>query len=708
MDRRREHNDKSGGHNERNNEDESLSSSQRPRDRHRRSDDEDEHKSKSRRRRRDNVRKKRRKTDEDESSGKKRRKKRRGSRSSDRNKRGSRKRRTRRRREYSSSSSSGTSSSSVPVRKVMTKTKKIVNKRLLQKLATRGETLEEREERREQRRAARIKEQFGYTAEDNPFNDPNIASPFSWKKKEQQQQEQKNNRNKSKDASSDPVQSRKEIQTKSFLEIEKVRKRREDYHSFREEMERIRVEESRMKELEHYDEWERKEEEFHLQQQRQRSAIRLVEGRERPIDVLAKNVLLFGLTDEEKRVRASVKYKERYNALDEMATLEVELEEPHVFLRDLKLKELEELLNDIDAFRTLEGEVGIATSTSSSGRDGDGGGGRDDNNANNNVGATSLVLEYWDALDTVVRDEIRLVQAGDGAGGEDGNRNRSLAVIEEVRKLFEGQSTEALQKMRDELHGRLTHASASSALGGGGVVNDDEDQLYWRNVLEQLLVHLAKVDLSDMHSKMLICQLEKLERKKDEIGVASTGHEDKNVFSGSDGKDNEEYNVNSTKTNNQDADKDKPINPDFGNLEEELGLSNEIDLSGATYAWREKYRPRKPRYFNRVKTGYDWNKYNQMHYDHDNPPPKTVQGYKFNVFYPDLVDRTTTPSYALEPADTGEFCIIRFHAGPPYEDVAFKIINKEWNSSRKRGFRSTFERGVLCLYFNFSSHWYRR
>ena len=29
--------------------------------------------------------------------------------------------------------------------------------------------------------------------------------------------------------------------------------------------------------------------------------------------------------------------------------------------------------------------------------------------------------------------------------------------------------------------------------------------------------------------------------------------------------------------------------------------------------------------------GYEWNKYNQTHYDTDNPPPKVVQGYKFNV-----------------------------------------------------------------------------
>ena len=66
----------------------------------------------------------------------------------------------------------------------------------------------------------------------------------------------------------------------------------------------------------------------------------------------------------------------------------------------------------------------------------------------------------------------------------------------------------------------------------------------------------------------------------------------------------------------------------------------QIQLPGSTYWWQDKYRPRKPRYLNRVKTGWDWNKYNQTHYDFDNPPPKIIQGYKFTVFYPDLIDKT--------------------------------------------------------------------
>jgi len=93
-------------------------------------------------------------------------------------------------------------------------------------------------------------------------------------------------------------------------------------------------------------------------------------------------------------------------------------------------------------------------------------------------------------------------------------------------------------------------------------------------------------------------------------------------------------------------------------------------ISSQVYWWHDKYRPRKPKYFNRVHTGYEWNKYNQTHYDHDNPPPKIVQGYKFNIFYPDLVDKSKAPTYSIEKdGSTGETCLIRFHAGPPYEDI---------------------------------------
>lgn len=108
------------------------------------------------------------------------------------------------------------------------------------------------------------------------------------------------------------------------------------------------------------------------------------------------------------------------------------------------------------------------------------------------------------------------------------------------------------------------------------------------------------------------------------------------------------------------------------------------------------YVPRKPRYWNSVKQGYEWNKYNQVHYDQDNPPPKMVQGYKFNLFYPDLFDKTKAPQFYLEnDLNSEDTLIIRFKASAPYEEIAFTIVNREWEMSERHGFRCSFDRGIL-------------
>ena len=634
-------------------------------------DDEVERKSRHRHSDRDRDRKrdkKKRKREEDSDDDSRRgrnksSKKKRKRRDDGKNKK---KKKKRKRKSYSSSSSSSESSSSSSSSSSsesssdetgdVQKTKKVVNKRLLEKLAAKGETLEEWRERKSQKRADRIAAKFGYTADDNPFNDPHLHETFKWKKRDE----------KIALTGGEGQQKQKQKPDHVFEEIEKVRKRRQDRELQFEELERIRAEESRMKELENYDEWARKEEEFHLAQQRQRSAIRLVEGREKPIDVLAKNLLLFGLSEEDRTSRGSVKYQERYNALNALESLEAELEEPQNLLKVLKLNELEELLVDIQAFMSLEREA-------SAGHPGL----RDD--------STNAVLKYWEALKVVAQDEIKYLKTG----GKDGSHAKTVT---EVQTIFKGQSTDALIKMKTEVEQKLRD-NATSGAGFGADASQDRD--YWMLVLEQLTVHLAKMELSELHSKMLVCQLEKLEQKKEELSKKSAEQKEDGDQDKKEDADNRQM-------------VPKNVAPDFGNLEEELGLTDEIDIHSKGYAWQDKYRPRKPRYFNRVKTGYDWNKYNQTHYDHDNPPPKIVQGYKFNIFYPDLIDPTKTPQYFLEPADSEEFCILRFHAGPPYEDVAFKIINREWNRSRKRGFRCTFERGVLSLYFNFTTHWYRR
>ncbi|CAO2043311.1 unnamed protein product [Urochloa humidicola] len=120
---------------------------------------------------------------------------------------------------------------------------------------------------------------------------------------------------------------------------------------------------------------------------------------------------------------------------------------------------------------------------------------------------------------------------------------------------------------------------------------------------------------------------------------------------------------------------------------------------------------RKPKYVARARTGYEWNKYNRVHYDHDHPPPKTVRGYTFVLHYPELAAGGKPPQCAVEEdvgGGSGDTCIVRFHAGWPYEDVAFRIVNREWERSRKAGFRCTFDRGVLRLSFHFKRFFYKR
>ncbi|CAG8971161.1 hypothetical protein HYALB_00010136 [Hymenoscyphus albidus] len=158
------------------------------------------------------------------------------------------------------------------------------------------------------------------------------------------------------------------------------------------------------------------------------------------------------------------------------------------------------------------------------------------------------------------------------------------------------------------------------------------------------------------------------------------------------------------------------------NEDEEIFTGEESVPTSAKPQWADKYRPRKPRYFNRVQMGYEWNKYNQTHYDHDNPPPKVVQGYKFNIFYPDLIDKAKAPTFKIirehgrkrgesfAPAGEEDTCLIRFIAGPPYEDIAFRIVDKEWDYSAKRdrGFRSSFDKGILQLHFQYKKIYYRK
>ncbi|XP_020227427.1 cactin isoform X2 [Cajanus cajan] len=564
-----------------------------------------------------------------------------------------------------------------------------------------------------QRRALKVAKKLkthtvsGYSNDSNPFGDSNLNEKFVWRKKIERDVVQ------GVPIDEFSVKAEKKRQRERMAEIEKVKKRREERA-----LEKARHEEemallARERARAEFQDWEKREEEFHFDQSKVRSEIRLREGRARPIDILTKHL----------------------NGSDD---LDIEINEPYMVFKGLTVKEMEELRDDIKMHLDLDR-------------------------------ATPTHVEYWEALLLVCDWELAEARKKDAIDrarvrGEEPpakllaeERGLHYSVEPDVKRLLQG-------KTQAELEALQVHIESEMRTGTAKVVE------YWEAVLKHLHIYKAKACLKEIHAKMLHKHLQRLEQPlededefedaqvrnseedtehyvKDESfspepikGEVQEAEDQAGSFSPElfHGDENEEAidpeedrallerkrmavkEVQQRRIQEAMASKPAPSEDNFemkamkamGAMEDGdavFGSGAEVNLDSQVYWWHDKYRPRKPKYFNRVHTGYEWNKYNQTHYDHDNPPPKIVQGYKFNIFYPDLVDKTKAPTYTIEKdGSNGETCIIRFHAGPPYEDIAFRIVNKEWEYSHKKGFKCTFERGILHVYFNFKRHRYRR
>ncbi|CAN1284350.1 CTN [Linum perenne] len=509
----------------------------------------------------------------------------------------------------------------------------------------------------------------GYSNDSNPFGDSNLNEKFVWRKKIEKDVYQ------GVPLDEFSVKAEKKRQKERMAEIEKVKKRREERAlekaQHEEEMALLARERARAE----FQDLEKKEDEFHYEQSKFRSEIRLREGRVKPIDVLTKHL----------------------NVSDD---LDIEINEPYMVFRGLTVKEMEELHDDIKMHLDMER-------------------------------TTQTHVDYWEALLVVCNWELSEARKKDALELLAEERGMHSAIEADVREFLEGKTSSELDESKSKIEALLSS-------GEGRVVE------YWQAVLKRLQIYKAKAILKEIHAKMLRTHLKRLEPDLEPVyrePVEETQEEE---------EEEEEAGSFSPELLHGDDDEEEAIDPEedkallekkrtavleeqqrriqpppppsdnfelkaikaMGAMEEGdaiFGSNAEISLDSAVYWWHDKYRPRKPKYFNRVHTGYEWNKYNQTHYDHDNPPPKIVQGYKFNIFYPDLVDKTKAPTYTIDKdGNSDETCIIRFHAGPPYEDIAFRIVNKEWEYSHKKGFKCTFERGILHVYFNFKRHRYRR
>ncbi|KAJ1733638.1 hypothetical protein LPJ72_002764 [Coemansia sp. Benny D160-2] len=520
-------------------------------------------------------------------------------------------------------------------------------------------------------------------------NDDALGKKFVWKKKVEQDRA----RGLSKSEIRAAERRRRE---EAAVELESLRKRREQREVERaqrdEEMKRIR----REQEQEKLGDWERREEEFHLQQAKRRAEIRIRSGRPKPIDVLAMNLRLANEHFDDETADDVVA----------LGSLRIDVDEPHRIVDGLGENECEQLLHDVEMYLALE------------------------TNAQN--------VEFWENMLTVcawrlqeIRD-ARIGGSGDGEGSGTGARRADAQIAQEVNALLAAKTLPDLVRLEADVADRLG--------GRSGAVDVD----YWEQVRSQLGVAKARATLTEMHQAILERRLERLHdaRRQQRGGRAAVAASESlpgdAAVSGAAGAHETAAEVEQRKRRRLEELQRRILDqqPEPAGAEEaaadggavdaerrmyeaeagkerdpgEAVFSVEAAVPAKHYAWQDKHRPRKPRYFNRVHTGYEWNKYNQTHYDKDNPPPKVVQGYKFNIFYPDLIDKAAAPTYRVEsdPAGGDDTVVLRFVAGPPYEDIAFRVVNREWEYNRRRGFRNVFDRGVLQLYFRFKRHYYRR
>eukprot|EP01116_Phalansterium_solitarium_P018590 TRINITY_DN4983_c0_g1_i1.p1 TRINITY_DN4983_c0_g1~~TRINITY_DN4983_c0_g1_i1.p1 ORF type:complete len:583 (-),score=244.40 TRINITY_DN4983_c0_g1_i1:35-1783(-) len=551
----------------------------------------------------------------------------------------------------------------------------------------------------------------GYSDQANPWGDANLSETFVWKAK----------RDKERQAGLDPDAVSKEKddirRSEALKEIERVKRRRLEREEEKKRWEEERARLQREKEQEEFKDWERNEDAFLLKQAQLASEIRMREGRAKPIDIIYKNVN----RDSSYAVDSRQPYEifaglplSELEALTKDIAMYLELDVEHrefwLALRLVADHELHSLRQpaaaaDQRALRAVSDDVSHIFQAKSF---------NELQELEKQVqgklrGDDAVDVEYWEALLkrlTVHKAKAKLREVHAQLVKQRADARRACDDEQlQPRQPAEGAAAEPsagpyAQRAASTLfpllpdvdsgassHQQLMAIDASTAAPVDEPSDDDDDA--GRGAERPDDEPSDSSDSIDARRRQL---LEEAQRLRARTAAAADG--------GGAGGGGEKMMSEAEMMRHQ---ADLPFEDD-----EEV-FAGEQTLAPRVYAWSDKYRPRKPKYYNRVHTGYEWNKYNQTHYDQDNPPPKIVQGYKFNIFYPDLIEKNKAPRYFIEPhPDSPDFVILRFSAGPPYEDLAFVIANKEWEYSHKNGFRCSFERGILHLWVNFRRYRYRR
>ncbi|GAA6035978.1 hypothetical protein JCM8097_005196 [Rhodosporidiobolus ruineniae] len=572
-----------------------------------------------------------------------------------------------------------------------------------------------------------------YSAGDNPFGDANLGDKFVWGKKKEKERKMGM-------TAEEAARRDRERALESQQEIEKLNQRRAEREAEAELREQESMRAARAAESAQMAAWIDKEDDFHLEQAKKRAEIRVRERRAKPIDFLALN-----LKWSQPPLQPGDEGYDEQEEEDEGEGLDVDLEEPYAIFDHLTLEDAEELHEDIKMYLSLEkieahqefwrALLIVSSASLESLREERAVGinayaAQTRANATVKAEITRLLAGKTHAQLVALQQQVQ----GKLASGEVLDVDywegllRELVVWKAKAKLrdmhevvLNNRLEQLRKKQRDEAQRYAQEVKNALYVPPAAPVEEEEEEEEEMEIEEEV-EEAPKVEvepwedtfepklLSKIGEEYRTCQVLGYEEDRAKLYSARRAVAQARFVAKPDaGPSTSTATAGVADSSNKDEEIYQAAIGQGLNEEEEL-FNLEAEMSRTThYSWEDKYRPRKPRYFNKVHTGYEWNKYNQTHYDSDNPPPKIVQGYKFNIFYPDLIDKTKAPQYRIvKNKDNPEICTILFTSGPPYEDLAFTIVNRPWEHSHKRGFRSSFDRGVLQLHFSFRRNFYRK
>ncbi len=390
-----------------------------------------------------------------------------------------------------------------------------------------------------------------------------------------------------------------------------MKKQRLERERLKEEMEDEKQFLQRVKEAEYYREWEKQEDSFHYNQVRLRSKIRISDGRAKPIDLLAHYI----------------------NEDDD--DLAVEMHEPSTYLNGLTIRDLEDLLADIRVYTDLQKQQ--------------------------KSGAKSYYdQQYWQDITTITEDELAKLRKLSSRlyhdqRIDDRREGINSAVFQDVNETFKNKTPQQLEQLEQRIKLKIENETGIDIGYWESLLSQlqahmararlhDRHQLTLKRKLQKIKQEQGIFHAPISTSTSNISSTSTIPKKKkdtENINQLDSFDDDIESFEDLESKCIRDYEqgryspilvqINDLDLEiqkrctdeNDDWDKLKQqresviksgsVKPDvedafeafarsMGSLTSDDSVINTVVPMDVQYLWSDKYRPRKPRVFNKVHT----------------------------------------------------------------------------------------------------------